>query len=320
MPLTEEERRLSEIFFSHELKQRDEVEARDGRFVHYTTAETAMSIIQTKFVWMRNAITMNDFSEVEYGANCLFEAYKDADVGGALKIFLNELYPGFSDELERRFISWLPHFRHDTYLISLSEHDVSEDVLGRLSMWRAYGGTNGVALVLNNHPFMQAGTNLGAYSSPVSYATPAEFAGRLADLTRVMIRERELLAGLGIEALMSNIFAMFRFSILCSKHPGFREEREWRILYSPTFERSEIIQRDFAVVRGIPQEIYKMPLVHNEAAGLIRADIPNLLNRIIVGPTQQPLTMYKAFVSLLTQAGVADAARKVVVSEIPLRG
>ena len=42
----------------------------------------------------------------------------------------------------------------DTYLTSISEHRNKEDTFGRLSMWRAYGETTGVALVMNNSPFL----------------------------------------------------------------------------------------------------------------------------------------------------------------------
>ena len=48
--------------------------------------------------------------------------------------------------------------RTDTYLTCVSEHKAEEDTLGRLSMWRAYyGGTNGVALVMDIAAFQAPG-------------------------------------------------------------------------------------------------------------------------------------------------------------------
>jgi len=40
---------------------------------------------------------------------------------------------------------------------------------------------------------------------------------------------------------------------------------------------------------------------------------------LIIGPCQHPLAVYKALVRILEEAGVADAANKVVYSDIPLR-
>jgi hypothetical protein len=48
-------------------------------------------------------------------------------------------------------------------------------------------------------------------------------------------------------------------------------------------------------------------------------EIPSLINRIIIGPTQYPWAMWKAFVTLLSEAGVENAASKVFTSDIPLR-
>jgi len=46
---------LQSIFRPYAKERRDEIVARKGRFVHYTSAENAMKIIQSKKLWMRNA-------------------------------------------------------------------------------------------------------------------------------------------------------------------------------------------------------------------------------------------------------------------------
>ena len=59
--------RITPIFFPNtELKTR-EVTSSGGRFVYYTTAETATSILRNKQFWMRNTAAMNDYLEVEHG-------------------------------------------------------------------------------------------------------------------------------------------------------------------------------------------------------------------------------------------------------------
>ena len=278
-----------------------------------------MSIFQNETIWMRNARTMNDFSEIEHGKQCLISAYHDEQICRPLKEMLEKIYPGFVANFEAVFNSWMNHFSQNTFLTSLSEHGDEEDTYGRLSMWRAYGAGNGVALILNNAPFLQVADALKAYSSPVAYKTPFSFAHDFREFVQRITGNEELISSIGREHTLWWIFTAFRMSMLCTKHPGFSEEREWRIIYSPTLEKSKAIQRDYAIIRGVPQEIYKIPLRHDPENGLFNADVPSLLNRMIIGPSQQPFTVFQALTSVLAEKGVQDIPSKVAVSDIPLR-
>jgi hypothetical protein len=164
----EDTARLNEVFFPYSTAKFRDVRERGTRFVHYTRADAAISIIRNKEVWLRKSTTMNDFMEVEHGIECLQQAYRDTS-GEALRKTLEYLSPGAIDKFHALFDGWLPHFRNQTYLMCLSEHDDSEDNLGRLSMWRAYGSSAGVALVLNNNPFVSDSNALDVYTSPVRY-------------------------------------------------------------------------------------------------------------------------------------------------------
>jgi hypothetical protein len=78
---------------------------------------------------------------------------------------------------------------------------------------------------------------------------------------------------------------MVRFATLATKHPGFAEEQEWRILYAPTLQESKWVTNEIVTLDGIPQLVYKLPLQNISEVGLT-AGIPELLDRIIIGPTQ----------------------------------
>lgn len=289
------------------------------RFVHYTTAETGFNILKNRAVWMRNAITMNDFSEIEHGVECLIYAWKGSQSGQRFSAILEEHYPGLCKDLETRFDGWLPQFRANTFLTCLSEHLDTEDENGRLSMWRAYGGRSGVALVMKNTPFMATTDKLAAYSSPVAYLSKDEFAQAMGEIADNVARNADFLQGMGYEDVLGTMFSVFRFAVLCTKHPGFSEELEWRILYSPGYERSETITETIEVVRGIPQPVHQIPLKDAPDEGLHGADIPNLIDRVIIGPTADQIAIYQAFVSLLESSGVEDAPSRVKISGIPLR-
>ena len=64
--------KLESIFTPIARRHRDEYfqkQKEDGlgsnsvRFIHYTSAEAALSIIRSKRLWMRNALCMSDFRE-----------------------------------------------------------------------------------------------------------------------------------------------------------------------------------------------------------------------------------------------------------------
>jgi hypothetical protein len=59
---------LEAIFMPEASRQRDKFyrENADTKFVHYTTAEAALSIIEQKRMWLRNTRSMVDYSEVRH--------------------------------------------------------------------------------------------------------------------------------------------------------------------------------------------------------------------------------------------------------------
>ena len=206
-----------------------------------------------------------------------------------------------------------------TYLTCISEHDADEDRIGQLSMWRAYGGRAGVAVVLNGGVFLRPSHALKAYSSPVAYLWEEEFVAAFAAIVDRIEKEIEFVRAQGKQLVLNSVFAMLRSAMMCTKHPGFREEREWRIIYSPRFDKSQRIIPDVVSINGVPQPVQKIPLKNVPEEGLYGVEIPELVERVIIGPTNFPLEIREATITLLKEKGVVDAKSKVVVSTIPLR-
>lgn len=310
--------RIKRIFFPYtDLKTR-EVIAAGGRFVYYTTADTAASILRNRQIWMRSTTTMNDYMEVEHGFECLNAAYK-AEPGNGFNTALDACFPGLAEDLKNYFNAWLPGIRQDTYMTCVSEHSVEEDQHGRLSMWRAYGGQAGVALVLNGAVMFSESEALGAYASPVAYLNPDAFAAEFVKIAKNIEGEAEYIRSLGREAVKHIAFNMLRFAVLCTKHPGFHEEREWRVVASPAMHPSKLLTPTIEVVRGTPQMVLKIDLQNHPDEGLIGLALPELLNSIIIGPCEFPQVILGAFHQLLVEAGVPEPEEKIVVSDIPLR-
>lgn len=310
---TSNEERLSRIFFKYAHSKIDDVRAENTRFVHYTNAEAALSILKNREVWMRNSTCMNDFMEVRHGWNCLNASYQK------LKPILEDIYSGLSTEIEKLFDGWTPHFLTSTYLTCISEHEDYEDNIGRLSMWRAYSENTGVALVLNNSSFLSESDALKIYTSPVAYLNDREFGEMVDQFIENIKKEIQFIKEQPREVIKAHFFHMMRFAILSTKHPGFREEKEWRVIYSPTYEGSDYLTNCIEVIGGSPQTIYKIPLKDVPEKGLFGVEIPSLINRIIIGPTQYSTAVWEAFVKILGATGATNPDKMVFVSDIPLR-
>jgi hypothetical protein len=111
-----------------------------------------------------------------------------------------------------------------------------------------------------------------------------------------------------------------RVFALATKHPGFREEREWRLFTSPTHEGiSDWLHYDVETVRGIPQKVGKLRLVDEASRGITGIQPSTLLNRIIIGPCEHPAHIREALVAAMEEAGVDAPATKIWMSRIPLR-
>lgn len=300
----------------------EQAKSANTRFSHYTSAYVATEIIEKNEVWLRNALVMNDFSEVQHGLYCLSEAWKDQDFGGRLRTILDGLKPGLSDELAKGFDERKNDRSAQSYLVSISEHGngtIDEDKYGRLSMWRAYGGENNVAFVFKNTPFLSESSALMAFTSPVLYADTARFKVEFKRVVENLEAHLDLAKTIGPDLVRQVIENAFHFAALSTKHPGFAEEREWRVIYSPTMWHSDRIKCSVTSVGGIPQRIYKIPLENYLDEGFVGATLPDLLEEIIIGPTENAFAIYDALVLKLEAAGVPNPSEKVRRSEIPLR-
>lgn len=318
MSIPPEVRAILKLFFPAAVEARERMERDNVRFVHYTTAEAAISMLTHKEVWMRNAVVMNDFSEISHGRDCVFAAYQ-SDAGKALQAFMNKKQEGLTKKLEETFNGWLSDIGTNTYITSLSEHKGGmEDRYGRLSMWRAYGRGPGVALVLNNEAFKGEEQSINVYSDAVFYATPEQFTEQFSVTVRELLAN-PLIAEIPPDDLMAYVFDAFRSALIFTKHPAFIEEAEWRIIYSPNYEASDIVVEDHKVLHGIPQTIYKLPLKNPEGKGVKGWDIPELLDRIIVGPTEFALPIVQELTRLLKACGIEKPHERIVVSGVPLR-
>lgn len=315
---TEDTDRLYELFHPRAVQRVKLVEDENLRFVHYTTAEAATNIICDKEIWMRRVSCMSDYLEVMHGEGCMSAAFS-SQTGKDFWAIIDAISPDLKTEISNLFDGWLPSFMTETYITCVSEHLAKEDTLGRLSMWRAYSGRLGVALVFKNEVFRTPGNTVGLTASPVEYLDDPGFEIHLREIVSGLENNIEFIRNQSSETLKAYIFNMAKFALLSTKHPGFEEEKEWRIIYCPFLEKEQNLPEKIQSVNGVPQNIYKIPLKDNPDLGLSGLEIPNLLDRVIIGPNDFGWPMRDAFVQLLGESGVENPNERVFVSNIPLR-
>jgi hypothetical protein len=312
---------LEGIFMPYARKQRDELYEKQKRFVHYTTAEAALSIIKSKRLWMRNTTCMSDYREVNHGFDMLKSFFSDSSNKTRFVEALDACVAGVADEAINLFDRWWNDTQFNTFISSISEHDDEEDFHGRLSMWRAFGGTNTarVAIVFRLPFYSLAGEKLSLMFSPVAYLGKESVHAEIASVIQNIRINKDLLRSVERSRVIGIVFNMLVAGVICLKHRGFHEECEWRVIYAPNRWPSTLIESSTEVIGGVPQIIYKIPLDMNASDDLADLDLARIFDRLIIGPSPYPWAMYQAFVAALTNCGVPEAPTRVFISDIPIR-
>lgn len=328
--------RLQKIFMPHAFRQRDafyrsqtgagaETSRKPIRFAHYTSAEAALSIIRSKRFWMRNTTCMSDYREVTHGFEILQRFFHDPDKRHQFTSALDECAPSVAAEALNRFDPWSNRtsptsIQLNTYIVSVSEHDAKEDLHGRLSMWRSFKSNGArVAIVFSVPWYTGAADALNIIFSPIAYLDEVQVNAVIGEVIDNVRANIEFLKTVDRELIISFIFTMLLAGMTCLKHEGFREEREWRAVYTPKMRPSPLMEYVTEALDGVPQFVHKLPLDGEVAPILADLDLSRVFDRLIIGPSTYPWVMYEAFVDALTKADVPNPADKVVISGIPIR-
>ena len=321
LPISPEQLRMFKLFFPQAASSYEAVLSKGTRFVQYTRADNLLAMLRTKSVWLRKTNLMNDYTEISHGWELSQHAFEHSDDGKRFRAILEDAHPGIVKQIAENFDPWIDNYQRHTYVTCLSEHDPSEDKHGRLSMWRAYGGRCGVAMVLKSAPFLASSSTLGAISSPVAYFDKEGVERHFGRIANNLSADLPFVRSLPRDAIISNIHEALRFGMICCKHPGFAEEREWRVVYNPDRDLNpkdkRSLSRRIESIGGTPQPLYALPLKKFDDG--YDLELGSILDRIIVGPSEFPSAVIEALQIELELAGVADASRKVVFSDIPLR-
>jgi hypothetical protein len=210
----------------------------------------------------------------------------------------------------------------DTYVFCLSEHGKNDND-GLLSMWRGYGGNGtGAALVFDTSK-IEVTDNSPLMVARVHYASTE---ARLQWLEDLVQRFAALLDATSVPDDQLHVPAYFLFEriklfALFSKHDGFREEQEWRVVYAPDRDEGGKLSSMFHYSLGPRGAELRLRLKIAPLQGVSDAQmsLSRLLDRIILGPSISSLLASKAVIRMLDSVGKSNLSDRVVTSLIPFR-
>jgi hypothetical protein len=183
-----------------------------GRLVHYTDAEAALKIIRTKRFWMRNTNCLSDFSEVQHGFDILQRFLAIKEKKESFTDALDDCVPGVASEAITAFNNSWNDIRLNSYITCLSEHQDSEDSNGRLSMWRAFGGTaTRIGIVLRIPYPSLSSLPLNIIFSSVAYLSESATHKDLEEVIGNVRANRDYLRMIGRDVLVKLVFISFLF-------------------------------------------------------------------------------------------------------------
>jgi hypothetical protein len=288
---------------------------------HYTTIQTIEKIISSKELWFSNPLYMNDVEEVRFG---LIESERilkeeplisEACLTPARKATLLAAF----DHYSRHYIE---NHLGDTYVFCTSEHQ-PEDNDGLLSMWRGYGGSgNGAAIVFDTAKLSTLPTS-PLIVAQVEYGTGDERRLKIASSVKTFagILRANNIADEKLHLAAHALLERFKLFALFSKHRGFHEEREWRVVYMRDRDHGNAFNPFFGFVTGANGIEAKLKFKVAPVVGATADDLSlsKIVARIILGPTiSSPMAM-TAFKRLLFQHGEMALVASVVASSIPFR-
>jgi hypothetical protein len=195
---------------------------------HYTTAAGLLGILRSSTLWATDLRFLNDAQEAVYARELFVQAIRSAEnptleAGHPLHDHSQEFgvaFEGYKELVAKDLNS--PDF--PVYVTCFCE---SGDLL---SQWRAYGSDHGYAIEVKTEVLKIAAQQLTEYI-PVSLIQVRYGRDAAADVVSTAMREMSKDTNLGHVGVHAHYMALRLTAMLAGvKHPGFREEREWRVV------------------------------------------------------------------------------------------
>lgn len=306
----------------NDVDQGETFPAKRPLLAHYTSISTLESIVANDELWFSNPLFMNDLQELRFGINEGVNAFARHE-GIRSACGDDERYRVLADSFNHYFDEFGNRHALDTYVFCLSEHN-GADSDGLLSMWRGYGGNgNGAAIVFDTAKLEHKPGLVPLIISKVSYHSE--------DVRREWIEIKldefsRLLAKQGIATDKLYLAAYYLFErikmfALFTKHHGFHEEKEWRVVY---LRERDVEKRldgmlHYAVgPRGIEPKL-KFKVLPVDTMTSTDLSLEKIVSQIILGPATSNRLAIESVRRMLQTRGKHQLADRVTASTTPFR-
>lgn len=304
-----------------DIKLQDAFPNKRPMVAHYSDLERIESIIKHQTLWFSHPLFMNDLEELKFGiseAHAAFFAHEGIERACKTPERYAKLRH-YYDFINSRFAE---NDAFDIYVFCLSEYD---DVLhrdGLLSMWRGYGADGGGAAIVFDTTKLVANEDSPLIVARVDYKSGEE--------RRQWIKDRlnqfaALLESLEIDddqlhLAAHNLFQRILIFALFTKHNGFLEEREWRVVYLRSRDQLNMLSHmlDYHITPTGIQPKLKLNL-GDKALPELEDGLDGLVHKIILGPSVSSPMHVAAVKRMFERLQKPGLASKIFTSTTPYR-
>ena len=304
-----------------DLRPEDQFQNKQPLLAHYTTIQVLEKILANNEVWFSNPLFMNDVEELRFGilqGNAL--VINSQGIANACKT------PARAQLFKNHFTGYFNKFDNEhvlnTYVFCLSEHDKCDND-GLLSMWRGYGANgNGAAIVFDTAK-MNVVEGSPLIIAQVNYDTTA---ARIEWINKLLSKFEEILSTANLpddklDLAAYSLFERIKLFALFTKHRGFKEEVEWRVVYMPDRDNEKKLEPMFSYLigsRGIEPKL-RFKVLPIKGLTVDDLSLEKITERIILGPsisTPIAAATILRMLDILNQSGLKSKLRG---STIPFR-
>lgn len=289
---------------------------------HYTSVDTLAKIMTNDELWLSHPMLMNDDQEMKWGFvegqaqfrnhSRIFEACNGISSG----------YEVLTKAFEEKFDDFANTHAYDVYVACFCKHE-PDDNDGLLSMWRGYGANGGGAAIVFDTGKLLAADESPLVLAPVVYASTQErqqwVSAKLDSLATAIQAGRP--SHDELRAIASEYVDRLKIFALFTKHTGFSEEREWRLVYMSDRDSSELYKSmlSYSISEAGISPKFKLPLTRGSPEKLLDLSILPLVRSILLGPKAGSALSVMAINRMLTLVGKPELVGRVVTSSTPFR-
>jgi hypothetical protein len=271
-------------------------EAPDKTLYHYTGIGALLGIVENRKLWASHIYYLNDAAEIVHARDVLVKLIEKEKTSTTEKDFLD------------LFQEWLKTFSKNAYhlfVFSLSEEP------NLLSQWRSYTPHGkGVSIGFSSDLLLRVVKAQELRIARCLYDRHEQEELMLGLLQKMLISFRQL--GLTQNTSKSKFFQKYHgflerfrgdilqlFSVI--KHPSFKEEREWRIIYK-YYLKYTIPQIKFREGASMLVPYFEIDIDPNKDEKL-------LFDRVYLGPSQHNELSHSALSNFLSNKAVCNQTK-----------